>query len=80
MEINSVGQDTRGTATTLFFNSAGCALQPRSVQQKMMDYLLRDEEVGGYEVATKPGTVYVGQAIMLRLFLFYLFMNAQVGR
>lgn len=50
MNINTIRQDTPGTATTLFFNSAGCALPPRSVQQKMIDYLLQEEESGGYEV------------------------------
>lgn len=50
MDITTIRQDTPGTAHTLFVDSAGCALPPRPVQQKMIDYLLQEETIGGYEV------------------------------
>ncbi len=50
MNIDLIRQDTRGCSGKLFLNSAGASLMPRSVVATMTDYLLQEEEFGGYEV------------------------------
>ncbi len=49
MDINAIRKDTPGCADKLFFNSAGSSLPPKSVVEKMIEYLRFEEEVGGYE-------------------------------
>jgi cysteine desulfurase/selenocysteine lyase len=69
MDITTIRQDTPGTADALFFNSAGSALTPRPVQQKMIDYLLQEEVAGGYETerlrAADVNLLYDELAILL---------------
>ncbi len=50
IDKETVRNDTPGLATsTLFMNSAGASLMPRSVVTAMQDYLQLETQVGGYE-------------------------------
>lgn len=50
MNVDLLRQDTRGCADKLFLDSAGASLMPRSVVAALTDYLLQEEQLGGYEV------------------------------
>ena len=69
MNIDLLREDTHGCADKLFLNSAGSSLMPHSVVTTMTDYLLEEEQRGGYEVERRhaPGlqTLYTGLAELL---------------
>ena len=50
MNLDLLRQETRGCADQLFLDSAGASLMPRSVVATLTDYLLQEEQLGGYEV------------------------------
>lgn len=50
MNLDLLRQDTRGCADQLFLDSAGASLMPHSVVATLTDYLLQEEQLGGYEV------------------------------
>lgn len=51
MNIDTVRQETKGCFDKIFLNSAGSSLPPRSVNEKMIEYLKLEEDLGGYETA-----------------------------
>jgi len=69
MDINLIRKDTPGCSDKLFFNSAGSSLPPKSVVEKMVEYLQFEEEVGGYEADRKRlneiNTFYTETATLL---------------
>ncbi|MCC3157667.1 aminotransferase class V-fold PLP-dependent enzyme [Hymenobacter sp. 15J16-1T3B] len=50
MNVDLLRQQTPGCADKLFLNSAGASLMPRPVVAAMTEYLLQEEQLGGYEV------------------------------
>lgn len=58
MNIDTIRQDTRGLSDgKIFMNNAGSSLMPSIVVESMIDYLELEEQIGGYEVATKNAEV-----------------------
>nr|WP_314491133.1 aminotransferase class V-fold PLP-dependent enzyme [uncultured Chryseobacterium sp.] len=53
MNIKKVRQDTKGLSDKIFLNSAGSSLMPGIVVKSMIDYLLQEEQLGGYETANR---------------------------
>lgn len=53
MNIKKVRQDTEGLSDKIFLNSAGSSLMPGIVVTSMIDYLLQEEQLGGYETANR---------------------------
>src|ERR1700684_17658 len=51
MNIDKIRKDTVGCLDKLFFNSAGSSLPPKTVVEKMTEYLQYEEQVGGYDAA-----------------------------
>ena len=51
MNTDAVRQETKGCVDKLFLNSAGSSLPPKSVNDKMIEYLKLEEALGGYETA-----------------------------
>ncbi len=51
MNIIDVRKDTIGCSDKIFLNSAGSSLPPKTVLEKMSDYLQQEELLGGYETA-----------------------------
>jgi len=49
--LDRVRKETPGCTNKLFFDSAGSSLMPKVVVEKMTEYLRREEEIGGYELA-----------------------------
>src|SRR5579871_1087098 len=49
MDIVKIRKETSGCEGKLFLNSAGSSLSPKSVLEKMEDYLREEEMLGGYE-------------------------------
>ena len=62
IDLQQVRKDTPGCSDKLFFNSAGSSLPPAQVTQVMIDYLRKEELVGGYALsniwAEEIGGVY----------------------
>ena len=53
LDIDKVRADTEGLRNKpLFFNSAGSSLVPTSVTKTMISYLQKEEQIGGYALAT----------------------------
>lgn len=51
-DINTLRRDTRGLEDgKIFLNNAGSSLMPKSVTDAMTDYLMMEEQSGGYETA-----------------------------
>jgi cysteine desulfurase/selenocysteine lyase len=50
MNVDLLRQDTHGCSDKLFLNSAGSSLMPHAVVSAMTEYLLQEEQLGGYEV------------------------------
>jgi len=50
-DIQQIRKDTPACEDKLFFNSAGASLTPSSVNQKVIEYLQAEEEIGGYQLA-----------------------------
>ena len=69
MDIVSIRNDTAGCSDKIFLNSAGSSLPPRVVTQKMIEYLVQEEQVGGYETerlrSSEIDNFYVQVAAML---------------
>ncbi len=57
MDINIIRQDTLGCTNKLFLDSAGCALPPKIVLEKMTAYQQQEEQIGGYELARQQANV-----------------------
>ncbi len=53
MNIEQIRLDTRHCDHKLFINSAGSSLPPACVTDAMVDYLYRDETIGGYANAAR---------------------------
>ncbi len=51
MNIDAIRKDTRGCADKIFLNSAGASLMPKIVVDSMKNYMIKEEEFGGYETA-----------------------------
>jgi selenocysteine lyase/cysteine desulfurase len=51
MNIDQIRKDTKGCADKIFLNSAGASLVPSIVTSEMINYLKKEEELGGYETA-----------------------------
>ena len=51
MNIDQIRKDTPGCSDKIFLDSAGSSLMPRTVLEKMYQYLKREELLGGYHVA-----------------------------
>lgn len=47
--LEQVRAETPGCAERIFLNNAGASLQPRSVVDRVIAHLRREEEIGGYE-------------------------------
>ncbi len=59
MDIEKIRKETLGCSDKLFLNSAGSSLPPKSVVEKMTDYLKQEELIGGYETERiKAGEIY----------------------
>jgi cysteine desulfurase/selenocysteine lyase len=52
IDINRVRRETDGCNSKIHFNNAGCSLMPQPVVNAINDYLLKEINHGGYEVAT----------------------------
>lgn len=50
LDVARLRADTPGCRNSLFMNSAGASLMPQPVVTAMMDYLLEESQLGGYEV------------------------------
>lgn len=50
MNIDKIRRDTSGCHDKIFFNSAGASLMPSVVVETIKDYLLQEEQLGGYKV------------------------------
>lgn len=54
MNTEKIRQDIRGISDQkLFFNSAGSSLMPKIVVDSMINYLHKEEQLGGYETANR---------------------------
>ena len=51
IDIEAVRADIPALASITHFNNAGTSLMPRPVFEAMLDYLHREQEIGGYETA-----------------------------
>jgi cysteine desulfurase/selenocysteine lyase len=49
LDVQLLRSETPGVANVLHFNSAGMALPPRPVLNRMMDHLAREAAIGGME-------------------------------
>lgn len=56
MNHQKIRADLVDYGNKLFFNSAGASLVPRSVNEKIIEYLHREERLGGYTVAEQQAT------------------------
>ncbi len=56
MNHQKIRADLVDYGNKLFFNSAGASLVPRSVTEKIIEYLHREERLGGYTVAEQQAT------------------------
>jgi cysteine desulfurase / selenocysteine lyase len=52
-DIEQLRADTAGCEQTIFFNNAGASLQPRPVVARVIEHLLLEEQIGGYEAADR---------------------------
>ena len=55
LDIARLREETAGCEQTAFFNNAGASLQPRPVVARVIEHLLLEEQVGGYEAADRVG-------------------------
>ena len=53
MNIEKISQDTKGLSDKIFLNSAGSSLMPSIVLESMIDYFHQEEQLGGYEIASR---------------------------
>ena len=53
MDINQVRADTPATADLIHFNNAGSSLMAAPAFDALMDYLGREQTIGGYETAVE---------------------------
>ena len=53
MDIEQLRHETPGCRSGLHFNSAGAALMPRPVLKSLLDHLILESEIGGYEAADR---------------------------
>ena len=60
MNIDQIRKDTLGCSDKIFLNSAGSSLMPKSVLDKIIDYLKEEEQFGGYFVANRYADI-IGQ-------------------
>ncbi len=51
--LRQVRADTAGCDTQIFLNNAGAGLPPRTVVERMITHLRREEEIGSYEAAAE---------------------------
>src|SRR5580692_7014299 len=52
-DIEQLRADTAGCEQTIFFNNAGASLQPRPVVARVIEHLMLEEQIGGYEAADR---------------------------
>jgi len=56
MDINTIRAQTKGCTGKIFLNSAGASLVPSAVTEKMISYLSKEAEIGGYALAAQFNT------------------------
>ncbi len=56
IDINSVRDDTPSVSNLIHFNNAGTSMMAQPVFEAWMDYLAREQEIGGYEAAIERQT------------------------
>jgi cysteine desulfurase / selenocysteine lyase len=57
-EIQKYRDETKGCASVVHFNNAGAALVPDSVHRAVINHLIREREIGGYEARAENAAAF----------------------